>query len=1279
MKLPQDVHTMLLRTMSAITMTLLLATSVIPDSAWAASAIQEANAALEGKGENDIFESASNVKTNLEGWQLKGSGNMEQTAEGLRLSSDSSENAAAISATRADDFVYEADVMITDMQADASLVFRSSVDGWSSYMLQIVPSAGLVRLKDAREGNGRLKVEKALSLSQGEIVHLKVKVVGSNIKVFWGNQYEPIMEVDDTAYSTGQLGLHVWDGSALFQNIKVSEWKGNLFGPVNTSGDWQPDIKGLKGSASEGLEAYRIYKKAAADYVLEGNITLGGQAEAGFYWRGNDQGTEGYEAIFRREDDQVRVTLETSDGKVIGASSRTYPSLPTSVHHVEIHVSGDRTQVTVDGYEPAAIRISDGSYADGSIGMKVKSGTAYFQDVYVTPMEDYYTEEYRPQYHYSPIRGSVSDPNGLVYFEGEYHLFHQDAGQWAHAVSRDLLHWNRLPIALPWNDLGHVWSGSAVADTTNASGLFGDSGGKGLIAYYTSFNPDRPGGNQKIGLAYSTDHGRTWTYSKERPILIENPGKQGEDPGGWDFRDPKVVRDEANNRWIMVVSGGDHIRFYTSDNLVDWSLTDRFGYGEYIRGGVWECPDLFQLAVDGSGQRKWVLMISSGANPNTQGSDAEYFIGDVTPDGKFMNDHTAGTVLRTDWGKEFYASMSFSDLPDNRRIMLAWMTNWDYPFSFPTSGWKGQLTIPRELSLRTTSEGIRLHQSPISELETLRNTVIHVNNREVTETSQNVLKGIQAGAFEIEAEVEIPTDSSELEFGFRLRKGGGQQTVVGYNNAAHHMFIDRSASGTTDFSSLFSTEHKALLHPIDGVVKLRIYVDESSVEVFGNDGNVVFSDVIFPDRARRGMSFYTQGGQVKLKSLQVHALDSVWRHLDLSEPASRILLDSYELDLSQGETESLYAAVDRVQGNGKKPLVWSSSHPGTVRIVSSDETHAVLKALNAGEAVITASTPNGKISASTRVLVSSGTFKTNLTGWKPDLKASKWVLTEHGIRGSHSSDANYMAQEKAGDFTFEGDMRLGEAGGAGSMLFRASGDGRSGYYLNLDPGMKAIRLFYMVEGRFEERQVLARVPGFIQGGRTYHLRIEAKGPHIQVDVDGKTVIDVMDGTFAEGHFGVNVFGGQASYQNVYVRHSSEARLRKTSFMNEAMNQVIYTEKSVNGEPVTVKESTGTGNPLWVLVPTGEDDTYSIRTPEGKALDVDTGQNRIQLYTYLGYNNQRWRVERQEDDTVTIRSVHDGRAIAVRADGSGLEMNEPDAGSDRQRWRLGPEAKGAIIE
>lgn len=203
----------------------------------------------------------------------------------------------------------------------------------------------------------------------------------------------------------------------------------------------------------------------------------------------------------------------------------TYPSQRESRHHLEVKAIGERIQIFVDGYEPAAIDMVDTAFPSGYHGVMASSGIAYFQDVYITPYASYYTEKYRPQYHYSPIRGSASDPNGLVYFEGEYHLFHQDGGQWAHAVSRDLIHWKRLPIALPWNDLGHVWSGSAVADTTNASGLFGSSGGKGLIAYYTSYNPDRHNGNQKSVLRTAPTAGGLGSTRKSIPLSLKIRGR----------------------------------------------------------------------------------------------------------------------------------------------------------------------------------------------------------------------------------------------------------------------------------------------------------------------------------------------------------------------------------------------------------------------------------------------------------------------------------------------------------------------------------------------------------------------------------------------------------------------------------------------------------------------------------------------------------------------------------------------------------------------------------
>jgi levanase len=1216
--------------------------------------------------ESTIFENTNKATTNLTGWQIKGKGTLEDTEQGLLLTSEPKENVMAISDVISEDFIYEADVKVIDKNAEATLVFRSNEDGWDSYMLQIVPNAGIIRLRDAREEK-RLKEERKVKLQEGGIYHLKVKVVGDTIKVYWENKYAPIIEVKNASYNKGFLGLNVWDGAALFQNVKVSELSINLGSTIYKEGNWEPAIKGLKGIADNAVKAKQIYNKSASDFVLEGNVSFDqNPSEAALAFRANEQGTTGYQAVLYKEGHTVKVQLKRADGTVLKTSDHTYESQEGTKHHLEIIANGNEIELYVDGYSEAAVKVTDRSYKTGLAGFTVTSGSAYFQDVYLVPTSSYYKEKYRPDYHYTPARGSVSDPNGLVYYEGEYHLFHQDGGTWAHAVSKDLVNWSRLPIALPWNDHGHVWSGSAVADLNNASGLFTNTGGKGLIAYYTSFNPDGWNGNQRIGLAYSTDQGRTWNYSKERPIVIENPGRNGDDPGGWDFRDPKVVRDDANNRWVMVVSGGDHIRFFTSTNLLDWKLTDNFGYGNYVRGGVWECPDLFELQVEGTDEKKWVLMISTGANPKTQGSDAEYFVGQLTADGKFINDNPTGKVLKTDYGKEFYASMSFSNMPDNRRVMLAWMTNWDYPFAFPTTGWKGELTIPREVRLVNTDEGIRLAQAPIKELQSIRSTIYQTQNKIINPANaSNLLKGIKSGAFEIEAEIEIPSTSQITEFGFQVREGADQKTVVGYKSADNKIFVDRAESGESDFSSLFSTLHEAPLKPDNKRIKMNIFVDDSSIELFANDGKIVFSDVIFPDPSSRNIHFYAKGGEVNVVSLQVHSLTDTWGHN--AEDGTSIVMDTNQREMNIGDALNLFASVKNGNGKGTQPIKWTSSDSNIVEVASSTNTSVVLKAGSKGEAIITASTPNGKASASVVVKVYGGEFHTNLTGWESDLSASKWTITENGIRGTHTSDANYMAKETAGDFIYEAEMMLGEAGGAGSILFRASEDGRSGYYFNLDPNMKAFRLFYKIDGGFEERMVIGKVPAFIQPGKTYKVKIEAKGPHIQIYVDGQKIMDLQDGTFAEGHFGVNVFGGQASYQHVNVINASEANLTKTSFTNIVTGKALYTSKSQNGEPVTIADADQATN--WTLIPTGDEHgSYSIRTDGGKALDMDAGQNKIQLYNYLGYNNQRWIITKNNNGTVSITSVHNGKVLEITEDGI-LTLDDLNPDQELQQWAL----------
>ncbi|WP_025700237.1 GH32 C-terminal domain-containing protein, partial [Paenibacillus forsythiae] len=1195
----------------------------------------------------------SGVSSNLAGWTRNGVGTASSGPEGLQLTA--SGEATVMSGTYARDFTYESDVMLKSADSSGSLLLRSDEAGRNGFLVQVDGKAGKIRLIDANSTHpARLWIEKSIAVLPFVSYHVKVKADGKRLTVYWNGKYDPVISAESELYSGNtRLGLRA-SGSAVFQNIRLSDLLTNIEGISEAAGAWMKDLQGLKGTAQGTQWSLHISRSQEKDFVLEGDITIAGDtpsAEAALLFRASEDGSAGYWLQLNAGEGTVKLVKSGPAGREVLASSSDIPLAPGKKHHIEVHAAGPHISVFVDGYAGAAADLEDGSYASGLTGLAVSGGSAYFQDVYLTDSRDYYNEIYRPAYHYTPARGSASDPNGLVYFEGEYHFFHQSGGQWAHAVSTDLVHWRRLPLALKWNDLGHVWSGAAVADEHNASGLFGDSGGKGLIAYYTSFNPDKTGGNQQIGLAYSKDKGRTWQYYGDDAI-IKNPGYVSDnEPGSKDFRDPKVVRDEVGNRWIMVVSGGDHIRFYTSENLIDWSLTDSFGYGGYIRGGVWECPDLFPLPVDGNASKeKWVLMISLGASPKTNGSDAEYFIGELTPEGKFVNDNPPGTVLRTDFGKEMYASTSFANVPGGRRIMLAWMTNWDYPFSFPTSPWKGQMTVPRELSLKTTPGGIRLAQTPIAELEQLRGTPFVVADTDVSADTDNILASPFGNAYEIEAELELPKTGAASEFGFRLREGGAQRTVVGYRKGSGTLFVDRSTSGRTDFSSKFSAVHEAKVQQDSSMVKLRILVDESSVEVFGADGRAVFSDVILPDKARSGLSFYAKGGTVHVKSIKVYPLGNIWNgELRPDESAGRIILDRSLLELGAGESREIFANV--LPHAPARELVWSSGDEAVVKAEPSGSGSAVLKAVAPGTAAVTVKTRDGSLSAV--IMVTVGTFHTNLKNWKSN---SSWAVTSEGIRGTFDTDSNYMSGERAADFTYEADVTLPGTGGAGSILFRSNADGTSGYYFNLDPNLKAARLFYMADGQFQDRQVLAKVPMALTTGVKHHAKITAVGTRITIELDGRTIIDVEDDTYRQGAFGVNVFGGDAYYQNVNVTGATPTDESLYRFVNAGTGAALAVDSQSSLARLRALPLQESVNQYWSYYPV-KNEAYTIRAGEsGKSLDWDTGANTVQLYAYLGFDNQRWLVRDNADGTITILSkFKPDQALEAREDGTvGLE-------------------------
>ncbi|MGG1247667.1 GH32 C-terminal domain-containing protein [Bacillus spizizenii] len=485
----------------------------------------------------------------------------------------------------------------------------------------------------------------------------------------------------------------------------------------------------------------------------------------------------------------------------------------------------------------------------------------------------YYDEDYRPQYHFTPEANWMNDPNGMVYYAGEYHLFYQyhpyglqwGPMHWGHAVSKDLVTWEHLPVALAPDDKGTIFSGSAVVDRNNTSG-FQTGKEKPLVAIYTQ---DREG-HQVQSIAYSNDKGRTWTKYAGNPV-IPNPGKK-------DFRDPKVFWYEKENKWVMVLAAGDRILIYTSKNLKQWTYASEFGLGEGSHGGVWECPDLFELPVDGNpNQKKWVMQVSVGNGAVSGGSGMQYFVGDF--DGThFKNENPSNKVLWTDYGKDFYAAVSWSDIPssDGRRLWLGWMSNWQYANDVPTSPWRSAASIPRELKLKTLTEGVRVVQIPVKELQTIRGTSKSWKNQTISPTSQNVLAGLSGDTYELHAEFQV-TPSSAAEFGFKVRTGRNQFTKVGYDRKNKKLLVDRSESGNVTFNPAFNTgKQTAPLKPVNGKVKMRIFVDRSSVEVFGNDGQQVITDIILPDRSSKGLELYAANGSVKLKSFTIYPLKKVW-------------------------------------------------------------------------------------------------------------------------------------------------------------------------------------------------------------------------------------------------------------------------------------------------------------------------------------------------------------------------------------------------------------------
>ncbi|PZR41632.1 MAG: levanase [Azospira oryzae] len=447
-------------------------------------------------------------------------------------------------------------------------------------------------------------------------------------------------------------------------------------------------------------------------------------------------------------------------------------------------------------------------------------------------VEEKPVEEYRPAFHFTPPQNWTNDPNGLVFYDGEYHLFYQynpygmtwGHMSWGHAVSKDLLTWEHLPVALPefLNDKGDstmIFSGTTVVDN-NTSGLC--EGKDCLVAVYTAhIHKNGEGLKQYENLAYSNDKGRTWKQYDKNPVL---------DIGLKDFRDPKIFWHDATKKWVMVLVVPDKfkVQLYESTNLTQWKLLSEFGNtGDAAK--IWECPDLYQLPVENEqGKKKWVLSLSGSHPAGPRFVGMQYFVGEFDGN-KFIQDKNQPDTSYVEYGKDFYAGIVYNHLPaEDRAVMIGWANNWAYGNKIPTVGYRGAMSLPRELSLKKVGPVYKLIQKPIREAVALR-------DEEIKEAGQ-------AAGKQLEIELDLAADT---DAGIKVFKSGDEETSIGYNSKTKELFIDRTKSGKIDFHPDFSSIDRVPVDGKDGKVHLHIFLDSPIIEVFANEGEAVLTETAF--------------------------------------------------------------------------------------------------------------------------------------------------------------------------------------------------------------------------------------------------------------------------------------------------------------------------------------------------------------------------------------------------------------------------------------------------
>lgn len=473
-------------------------------------------------------------------------------------------------------------------------------------------------------------------------------------------------------------------------------------------------------------------------------------------------------------------------------------------------------------------------------------------------------EKYRPAFHHTPLYGWMNDPNGMVYKDGVWHLYYQanpygskwQNMTWGHSSSTDLVNWKHHPLAIEPDGLGTIFSGSSVLDPKNTAGFGSDA----IVSLFTSAAE-----SQIQSLAHSLDNGETFIKYAGNPVITLDS----------EARDPNMFWHESTGEWILLLAHAleREMLIYASPDLKNWTLRSAFGKGLGAQEGVWECPDMFRLPVDGTDKTKWVLLCNLNPGGPFGGSATQYFVGDF--DGTtFTPDRDANGQVPTKWmdfGKDHYATVSFSDAPDGRRTVLGWMSNWQYAAEVPTTQYRSANTLPRDLRLFTGADGmIYLASSPSPEVDAMRGDLLKKAGKTSLSSKPREYRLPVANGGICEIQLDLAARSGSV-VRMLLSNAKGNKVVMTYDAVARTLSFDRRESGLVDFSQDFPAVTVAPVLGEADRLSLRMFIDRSSVEVFGNGGEFVMTNLVFPEEPYTTLSVSSEG-KADMTSLHIWSL-----------------------------------------------------------------------------------------------------------------------------------------------------------------------------------------------------------------------------------------------------------------------------------------------------------------------------------------------------------------------------------------------------------------------